>query len=1086
MVIKIRQNLTLQQSNILSANIKKVAWLFDVTLPGHSSVDYHWSTQSERLDSNLITNYDNESSVMTPVTAGRGTLAQSSEQKYAGSYSAKYVASATVGAHYTYTLTTLGTMHKVSIWVYLPSGQATTSVGLWTLLGPANQEIAFTTLTDQWVLLTGYVTTTASAIGIIGNASSCSGDCWYEDNFSITEVLNPALAGYSYKIMDFSPITLNMGSPESGVIPPTKTTIRVSFPDSVIDGLYASDFKGASVTVRLVCGAYLEPIPAPEDTDEIVATPDYQECEIMAWRFKVLSSSAVNQIMTWECQDFFTLYLEGDYPNTPLVSDLFRADIMKADNVCVPLAFGQPFMPVRWIPFNQAVLYVDADTFTIAGDKTALFSVGQHLIAFCGVDGSKSCWVSTSSFGAGVTTVNLTAASDDLTANLATVQTDHYLLGASGPTYTIDRARTPIEQSGKTTYYDEDIYTGVQPIVYKFKQDTVTGSDSVSYRVVQNICDDANKDGTNDANGVWGIWGKEMYDMPLRFSRSDLATMTSPPNIAEYIWEAWGIPSAEIDAVSHAAAVATYAARGFTLNIGLWYQQSREKLIAKIFSVSGMIPVIRDTVGFKVLTRVPQLILEEDLIQPDSFSIAQAGYTRTQTDSGYVTWQIGTEPVSQVNKSVVACKTTMVKKSDTTIECDWIQDAVKAQKAGKLALQRSLLKDQIITLTAQAKILQLEPGDMITINPANLGAEGTAYDCLITKMTIHEGLWVDAECTKFSAALDDWDDLSISDIVVSDANTDKAYTPVYQGSGDANGDGSNEIKNGAVLIGNNWEYKTNIDPATNGGFVVTNTRLTCYDNLGQIQFLTIFGDVNDDNVTYIQNYPDNKALEQAIMKMNFQSISWAQFCVFESFDDSTQRASPDPSTYDARVIYSHIDNGGDATASRSFGFVSKTYTNITTTETGTSTSIGLNFLTDTAKSWFTDEAKNLTLVDSALSEFTVSANNSNTLTISGTPTAGAYSLKDDNPSYAVAFCTYLDSTNGGYGYVKLEVSFDGGAHYQTFLNTETSVDKLESTQSIDNPGNDYIVRATLKNDGAGKGAIMFKFLICTDPSPWRW
>lgn len=991
-----RTGLTAQATNILSANVKKVAWLFDINLSGHSTVDYHWSTQSERLGSNLITNSTNEAAVMTPVTAVRGSLARSADQAYAGTYSAKYVASADVGAHYTYTPATLGTMYKVSVWVYLPSGQTTTILSLNTLTGPANQEVAYTTTTDQWVQLTGYVTTTASAIGVIGNANSCSGDVWYLDNMEITEVLTPSLAGYSFKIMGFDPITLNMGSPESGVIPPTKTTIKVSFPserldsnliinsdneasvmsnitpfygtlaqsstqkydgsysakyiasadvqahctytdvvlyamykasvwvwlpsgqattelslrtlmgpanqtlavttltdqwvlltgyvtatsntigvigsaqncpgdywyqdnlsvqkvlnpDNITPGLYASDFKGASVTVRLVCGAYLEPVPAPGDTDEITATPDYQECEIMAWRFKVLSSHAVDQVMTWECQDFFTLYLEGDYPNTPLVSDLFRADIMKADNVCVPLAFGQPFFPVRWIPNNLTATYVDADTFTVTGDKTALFSAGQHLMAYCGVDGSKSCWVSSSSYGGGVTTVNLIAASDDLTANLATVQTDHYLLGASGPTYTIDRARTPLEQSGKTTYLPAD---------YIFKQDTVTGSDSASYSVVQLLCDDANKDLVNDANGFWGVIGSEIYDMPCRFSRSDLATMTSPPNIAEYIWESWGIPSAEIDAVSQAAAVATYAARGLELNIGLWYQQSREKLIAKLFSVSGMIPIIRDTVGFKVLTKTPQLIIEEDLIQPGSFSIAQAGYTRTQTDSGYVTWQIGTEPVVQVNKSVVACKATMVKKSDTTIECDWIQDAVKAQKSGKLALQRILLKDQTIILTAQAKILQLEPGDMIRINPANLGAEGAAYDCLIAKMTIHEGLWIDVECEKFSAALDDWDDLSISDIVVSDANTDKAYTPVYQGPVDAAGN-SPKIT-GAVLIGNNGEFKTNIDPATNGGFVVTNTSLTCYNSTGGIRFRANYGADGDQGDVTFGDYAGGKGIK---------------------------------------------------------------------------------------------------------------------------------------------------------------------------------------------------------------------------------
>ena len=154
-------------------------------------------------------------------------------------------------------------------------------------------------------------------------------------------------------------------------------------------------------------------------------------------------------------------------------------------------------------------------------------------------------------------------------------------------------------------------------------------------------------------------------------------------------------------------------------------------------------------------------------------------------------------------------------------------------------------------------------------------------------------------------------------------------------------------------------------------------------------------------------------------------------------------------------------------------------------ETGTSTDVGENYLEDTNKAWFTDEVKTLTLVDSGAHEFEVASNTSDTLTVSGTPDAGAYSLKDSDPSYAVAFCSYLDSTNGGYGYTKLEVSFDNGGNYQTFLDTENTIDKLQSTQAIANAGNDYIVRITLKNDGDGKGAICYKYLVCTDPSPWR-
>jgi len=249
----------------------------------------------------------------------------------------------------------------------------------------------------------------------------------------------------------------------------------------------------------------------------------------------------------------------------------------------------------------------------------------------------------------------------------------------------------------------------------------------------------------------------------------------------------------------------------------------------------------------------------------------------------------------------------------------------------------------------------------------------------------------------------------------------------------------------------------------------------------------IFELKSDSDVPFLQNYADLQALELDGMKVNFQSISWAQFAVFDPFKDETKRASPDPSAFDARVYQSKIDNNEDDTNDRAFGFVSKTYTDITVVETGTSTSVGLNFLTDTNKAWFTDEVKNLTLIDSGSATFNVTSNTNDTLTVVGTPAAGAYKLKDDNPAYAVAFCSYKDSTlSGGTGFVKMEVSFDNGGNYQTFLDTDAGTNLLGATVAIANPGDDYITRLTLTNDGSGDGAIVYNFLVCTDPSPWRW
>jgi len=234
--------------------------------------------------------------------------------------------------------------------------------------------------------------------------------------------------------------------------------------------------------------------------------------------------------------------------------------------------------------------------------------------------------------------------------------------------------------------------------------------------------------------------------------------------------------------------------------------------------------------------------------------------------------------------------------------------------------------------------------------------------------------------------------------------------------------------------------------------------------------------------SFVEGYVNNNAIQLELMKVNFQSISWAQFAVYDAFADETKRQDPDPATNDA-VVYQGTLIQGDATADKSFGFTSVEYEDITTIETGTSTDVGTDYLEDTAKEWYTDECKGLTLVDSASSEFEVVSNTSDTLTVSGNPAAGAYSLKDDLPGNAVMFCSYNDDT----GEVKLEASFDGGSNYVTFLDTETSVNKLGGTVDISAvQGKDFIVRITIKNDGAGAGPEMYNFLLCTDPSPWRY
>jgi hypothetical protein len=242
----------------------------------------------------------------------------------------------------------------------------------------------------------------------------------------------------------------------------------------------------------------------------------------------------------------------------------------------------------------------------------------------------------------------------------------------------------------------------------------------------------------------------------------------------------------------------------------------------------------------------------------------------------------------------------------------------------------------------------------------------------------------------------------------------------------------------------------------------------------------------DIDQPFVDGYADHRAIELELMKMNFQSISWAQFAIYDAFDNEDKRANPDTFLPNLAVVErSSLTNGGDETASRLFGFQSKSYANITHIVSGTGVGT-LNCLTDSSKNWFVDECKMLTLVDSADVEFQITGNDSTNLVVSGTPASGSYVLKTANPQFMVAFCSFEDSTvGGGHGFVIMEISFDGGANWQTVLDTENAINLLEGTLEISNPGSAYSVRFTLKND-AGGGPVIYKFLVCTDPSVWRY
>ena len=261
-------------------------------------------------------------------------------------------------------------------------------------------------------------------------------------------------------------------------------------------------------------------------------------------------------------------------------------------------------------------------------------------------------------------------------------------------------------------------------------------------------------------------------------------------------------------------------------------------------------------------------------------------------------------------------------------------------------------------------------------------------------------------------------------------------------------------------------------------------RVAAYDTFGTIDL-----NYSNEYTVNVTNWLEYDDIELEFMKMSFNSVSWAQFAIFDDFVTEEKREVPDPFVYEAVRYKNNIIASGNL-PNTVYGWTTKTFFDVTTIDSGTSTEVGLQYLKDTSKNWYTDEMKNAILVDVDLHSVSIESNDSNTLTIANpgfTPSAGVYTIKDANPAYMVCYCTFEDSTEGGgKGFVKMEVSFDDGANWQTVLDTENNINVLEGTVAIENPGTDYKVRFSLKTDENGESPVVRKYLVATDPSPWRW
>ena len=157
---------------------------------------------------------------------------------------------------------------------------------------------------------------------------------------------------HTFKIINFSGITLRRGKTESGIHAPNDVSFTIVNSSNTYT---AANFRNGEVRIALVI-------------DDGIAR---EVCG--SWRFRIKSASPFNQQIDVVCEDFLQQYLLGSYPNMQLINEIFpnTYDASKqSDNICVPEPYGTCYIPLRPV-------YATDDRYYLLGDTVNTYTISK-------------------------------------------------------------------------------------------------------------------------------------------------------------------------------------------------------------------------------------------------------------------------------------------------------------------------------------------------------------------------------------------------------------------------------------------------------------------------------------------------------------------------------------------------------------------------------------------------------------------------------------------------------------------------------------------------------------------------------------
>ncbi len=113
-----------------------------------------------------------------------------------------------------------------------------------------------------------------------------------------------------------------------------------------------------SVSFTLINAGHNTFFPENLEGKELIIRYVDSGTQLRAFRYVIKSADAAYQKIEISADDYLSILCDGQWPDTPLISDLFPNVNTQDSSACVPVTFGTAYIPLMPITYNQETYFV--------------------------------------------------------------------------------------------------------------------------------------------------------------------------------------------------------------------------------------------------------------------------------------------------------------------------------------------------------------------------------------------------------------------------------------------------------------------------------------------------------------------------------------------------------------------------------------------------------------------------------------------------------------------------------------------------------------------------------------------------------